>query len=94
MKHPDYLPAVVRIGGQRLTAEYKLYPARKAPHVGADSPRHMEPGSPARIEVLRLMMGRVALDYDVDKYAAAAYQIRKQGSGTYQLFAAKEGGNG
>lgn len=32
----------------------EILPARKAPHVGADSPRHLEPGRPASVHTYRL----------------------------------------
>ena len=49
-------PARLRISidGVRYRVDCLVYPARPAPHVGADSPRFMDPGSPLRVEAIRV----------------------------------------
>ena len=51
----------VGLGRRRLEVEYRLYPARRAPHFGPDHPDYLAPGSPARIEVVRVLEDRVDL---------------------------------
>lgn len=56
-RKPEYGTCRVKLGAGILSVEYRLHPARAAPHVGADSPRFLDPGSPAHVEVLRVKEG-------------------------------------
>lgn len=40
---------IIHFDGRDLNVKAAIIPARHAPHVSADSPRHMEPGAPARV---------------------------------------------
>ena len=47
----------VAVGDFSYDVIARVLPARRAPHVGADSPRFMSPDQPARIQVLRILRG-------------------------------------
>jgi hypothetical protein len=49
----------VAVGGSDYCAIVRALPARAAAHVGADSPRFMEPGARARVQVIRILRGAV-----------------------------------
>ena len=49
----------VSIGDYRYAVICRVEVPRAAPHVSADSPRHMSPGSPLRVRVLRILRDRI-----------------------------------
>lgn len=55
ISHEDFLYAV----------DCRVQPPRASPHVGADSPRFMSPGSPLRVRVLRILRDRIDVTEDL-----------------------------
>jgi hypothetical protein len=49
----------VRVGAKAYQVEARILPIRHAPHVGADSPRFMDPGAPARVQITRVLLDRL-----------------------------------
>jgi hypothetical protein len=59
----------INVGVRRYLVDVKVTPPRAAPHVSADSPRHLDPGSPGSVEIVRVRRGGFdvtdALDADL-----------------------------
>ncbi len=47
---------------RRYACEARVFPARPAPHVGADSPRYMAPGTPGLVRILAVLVDGVWQD--------------------------------
>jgi hypothetical protein len=46
----------VVVGGEQYYAIVRAIPARAPAHAGADSPRFLDPGRPARVEVMKILL--------------------------------------
>jgi hypothetical protein len=78
----SYPTCDIRIGATTYHVHLRVQPGRDAPHVGADSPRHMKPGSRPRVSIIRILRDqedvgetllwttRVAIDREVARMAA------------------------
>jgi hypothetical protein len=47
----------IDVGYQRYSVLCRVIPGRAAPHVGADSPRFMDPGSAGSVQIIRVLKG-------------------------------------
>ena len=56
----------ISVGARRYMVDCKVIPPRATPHVGADSPRHLDPGSPGRVEVIRVRRGGLDVTDAID----------------------------
>ena len=75
MKKRAYPTCRVDLGGRRVDVEYRLHPARRAPHVGADSPRFLSPDRPARVELIRVLLDRVDVTRRLEAETKTAVEI-------------------
>ena len=66
LRSPSYRTLRVSAGFSTYRVEVAVYPARMPAHVGADSPRHMDPGSPASVRILRVYRGAREVTRDID----------------------------
>jgi hypothetical protein len=80
--NPIWFECPVEVHGWCYLAKALIMPAKKAPHVGADSPRHMEPGR--RMSILSYSLydddGEetfpiLASDIDIIQQIKTAYEI-------------------
>ena len=59
----------ISVGIRRYLVDVKVTPPRAAAHAGADSVRHLDPGSPGSVEIVRVRRGGFdvtdALDADL-----------------------------
>ncbi|MCX6035248.1 MAG: hypothetical protein NTV38_09785 [Chloroflexi bacterium] len=64
-----YTTLAISVGARRYVVDCKVIPPRAPAHAGADSPRHLDPGSPGSVEVVRVRKGGFdvtsALDADL-----------------------------
>jgi hypothetical protein len=51
-KFPTLSPVV---GGVKYDVHLRITPGRAPSHAGADSPKHLDPGSPPRISIIRIL---------------------------------------
>jgi hypothetical protein len=54
-----YPSCVVTLGGAIYTVHLQLFAGRAAPHVGADSPRYLDPGRRPRARVIRILREQI-----------------------------------
>jgi hypothetical protein len=55
---PFYRTVFVNLGGRAYSVHCRVLPPRAASHAGADSSRYLDPGSPPRVQVLRILRGQ------------------------------------
>ena len=59
----------IDVGARRYVVDCRVLPGRAPAHASADSPRFMDPGSPGRVEIMRVRRGGLdvtdALDGDL-----------------------------
>lgn len=78
MSRREYRTATVSLGGRRLSVNYRFVAARMPAHVGADSPRYLEPGAPARVSVVSVWdADRCAVELGPDDRAAVLRMVRE-----------------
>ncbi len=64
------------VGGRFFDCECRIYPPRKAPHAGADSPAFMAPGSAGFVRILAILVAGVWQDpADMRADTLAALQV-------------------
>jgi len=56
---PLYRTFWVCLGGCEYAVPCRIVPSRAASRAGADSPRFLDPGSPPRVQVLRILRDRI-----------------------------------
>jgi len=55
----------VVVGGVKYDVHLRVLPGRAPSHAGADSPRHLDPGSPLRISIIRILLNGVVVQDQV-----------------------------
>ena len=71
---PSFLSVPVSVGGEDYSVIVRVVPARAAAHVGADSPRYLDPGKPARVEILRILRGAVDVTSELTYWTRRAIE--------------------
>ena len=61
-----YTSLAIDIGARRYLCDCRVIPPRAPAHAGADSPRHLDPGSPGSVEIVRVRRGGLDVTDAVD----------------------------
>lgn len=79
MRRARFTSVFVTVGDSRYCAIVRRYPARAAAKVGADHPRFMDPGEPARVQVMRILRDAVDVTDDLTVFIRAKIEdaVRK-----------------
>ena len=80
MKRTTFRSIPVAVGGSSYNVIARVFPARRSPHVGADSPSFMQPGQPARFEVIRILRGAEEVTSELLPFTRSAIEdaVREQ----------------
>lgn len=62
-----YRTVHVNLGGRAYAVECKVLPPRAPARASFDSPRYLDPGSPPRVQVLRILRDRIDVTKDPDE---------------------------
>jgi len=83
MSKPRIDTRTARVGGTDYEVHVKVWPARAAAHVSADSPRFLDPGTPRREAIVCIFRGREDVTCSLFPWArkAIAGQVLSGGAG-------------